>query len=223
MLKQSVRGYLVIADISGYTQLLAETELLHARFIVARVLQSLLIANTLPLEVSKIEGDAILFYTNGCAAVPEQIVTQLNALCYAFRETKAELGRTLDCSCQCCSQLDKLALKFVIHTGEFAEEPIGQFSELIGWDVVVLHRLLKNTIPHKSYMLFTEEFLRQAQPSLRSLVLPITLVYEDIGTINGGYCVLERPETPEGSVSKESKAHSESPREVLRRLISRFA
>lgn len=199
MLEQSVRGYLVIADIGGYTKLLADTELLHARFIVTRVLQSLLIANTLPLKVSKIEGDAIFFYTAGCAEVPEQIVSQLNAFCTAFQETKAELGRTLDCSCQCCSQLDKIALKFVVHTGEFAEEPIGQFCELIGWDVVVLHRLLKNSIPHKDYMLFTEEFLRQAQPSLRSLVSAITLAYEDIGTVTGGYCVLEHPETSEES------------------------
>lgn len=211
MLKQSVRGYLVIVDISGYTQLLAETELLHARLIVARVLQSLLVANTLPLKVSKIEGDAIFFYTTECAEVPEEIVAQLDAFYAAFQETKAELGRTLNCSCQCCSQLDKLALKFVIHTGEFVEEPIGPFCELIGWDVVVLHRLLKNTIPHKNYMLFTEEFLGQAQPLLRSLVLPVTLAYEDIGSIAGGYCVLEHPETPGESDSETIKTRRAGP------------
>lgn len=201
---QSVHGYLAIADISGYTQLLAETELLHARFIVARVLQSLLDANTLPLKVSKTEGDAIFFYTTECAAIPQQLVAQLNVFYTAFQDTKVDLSRTLDCTCQCCSQLDKLSLKFVVHVGEFVEEPIGPFCELIGWDVVVLHRLLKNTIPYRDYMLFTEDFIQQAGPSLEALVSPVALLYDDIGTVNGGYCVLEHRGTLEAAGVKKA-------------------
>jgi hypothetical protein len=57
-----MRGHLVIADISGYTRFLTDSELDHANGIVADLLNSIVDAMQTPLAVSNIEGDAVFMY-----------------------------------------------------------------------------------------------------------------------------------------------------------------
>ena len=55
-------GYLVIADISGYTSFVAKTELEHSHEILSELL-SLLVENFKPLmTISNLEGDAVFGY-----------------------------------------------------------------------------------------------------------------------------------------------------------------
>ena len=55
-------GYLVIADISGYTSFVAKTELEHSHEILSELL-SLLVEKIKPLmTLSKLEGDAVFAY-----------------------------------------------------------------------------------------------------------------------------------------------------------------
>ena len=56
------RGLLFIPDISGFTRFVTETEIGHSRLIIQELLEVLINANESGLEVSEIEGDAILFY-----------------------------------------------------------------------------------------------------------------------------------------------------------------
>ena len=53
------RGYLVLADISGYTGYLAECELDHAHGILAELLREVVGGLTPPLTLAAIEGDAV--------------------------------------------------------------------------------------------------------------------------------------------------------------------
>ena len=55
------RGLLFIPDISGFTRFVNETEINHSRLIIQELLEILINANELNLEISEIEGDAILF------------------------------------------------------------------------------------------------------------------------------------------------------------------
>ena len=55
-------GYLVIADLSGYTSYVAKTELEHSQEILAELLEVLVTNLTTLLTLSKLEGDAVFGY-----------------------------------------------------------------------------------------------------------------------------------------------------------------
>jgi len=59
------KGLLFIPDISGFTRFINETEIDHSRLIIQELLELLINANDVGLEISEIEGDAILFYKFG--------------------------------------------------------------------------------------------------------------------------------------------------------------
>ena len=59
------KGLLFIPDISGFTRFINETEINHSRLIIQELLEILINANNIGLEVSEVEGDAILFYKFG--------------------------------------------------------------------------------------------------------------------------------------------------------------
>ena len=60
--KMENRGLLFIPDISGFTRFVNEVEIEHSRFIIQQLLETLIRANDSNLQISEIEGDAILFY-----------------------------------------------------------------------------------------------------------------------------------------------------------------
>lgn len=64
------------------------------------------------------------------------------------------------CRCTACSRVDGLDLKFVLHAGSYVVQSIGGGRELVGPEVVMAHRLLKNhateLIGHSAYALITE-------------------------------------------------------------------
>jgi hypothetical protein len=60
--------------------------------------------------------------------------------------------------CEGCNHIADLRLKAFLHVGEVAFKKIRQFEELAGEDVILIHRLLKNTVPAKEYILLTEQF-----------------------------------------------------------------
>jgi len=49
-----------------------------------------------------------------------------------------------------------LKLKIVVHSGEALFYNIQQFHELSGKDVILIHRLTKNSVAHDEYILMTE-------------------------------------------------------------------
>ncbi|MEK7327512.1 MAG: DUF2652 domain-containing protein, partial [Chloroflexota bacterium] len=55
-------GYLVLADISGYTAFLAGTELDHAHEVMSELLELIIERFTTVLTLSKLEGDAVFAY-----------------------------------------------------------------------------------------------------------------------------------------------------------------
>jgi hypothetical protein len=50
------------------------------------------------------------------------------------------------CVCDACQKVDQLKLKAIVHHGEVAVKKIRGFEELGGEDVILAHRLLKNSI-----------------------------------------------------------------------------
>ena len=81
--------------------------------------------------------------------------------------------------------MGQLTLKVVGHYGEFAVQNIGGKKKLIGKDVILVHRLLKNHLSEREYFLFTYNLLRvTGRMKLMKYGLKVhEETYPDLGTI----------------------------------------
>ena len=155
---------LVIVDISGYTQFLRQRSvtLLHAEEIITQLLESVIDIAEYPLVLNKLEGDAAFLYAildDNHEKAAKDILKQTLAFFPAFRRTATELSHdTSYCSCNACTQIDRLKLKAFIHHGEVVLKKIRQFEELAGENVILIHRLLKNSVDADEYILMTKSF-----------------------------------------------------------------
>jgi hypothetical protein len=78
------KGLLFIPDISGFTKFVHESEIEHSRFIIQELLEILINANQIGLEISEIEGDAILFYKYGDPPSLQEVYKQVEKMFCAF-------------------------------------------------------------------------------------------------------------------------------------------
>ena len=153
-----------IPDISGFTKFVAGTEISHSQHIVRELLEALLDANNLGLQVSEIEGDAVLFYRLGAPPELPELVEQARRMFVAFHTLlkKHELYRI--CQCGACAGASDLTLKIVAHFGAAAAMQVRERSKFVGTGVIVAHRLLKNSLAQREYLLLTEELLEALAP-----------------------------------------------------------
>ena len=149
------KGLLFIPDISGFTAFLQRTEIDHSRLIIQELLETLIDANSLDLEISEIEGDAILFYKYCDPPDLREIYRQVEAMFCAFHRNVIAYDARRYCQCGACTAVSELTLKVVTHYGEFTGYKIRDFHRLIGEDVIVVHELLKNEIAQHEYWLIT--------------------------------------------------------------------
>ena len=155
----SNKGLLFIPDISGFTRFVSETEIEHSRIIIQELLELLIDANEMGLEISEIEGDAILFYKVGESPDVAALYNQVAAMFRAFhRHINAYADRRY-CKCQACNSAINLTLKVITHYGEFTGYNVKNFNKLIGKDIIVAHQLLKNDIEQHEYWLVTDKLI----------------------------------------------------------------
>jgi uncharacterized protein YndB with AHSA1/START domain len=158
-------GYLVIADISGYTSFVAKTELEHSHEILSELLE-LLVNNFQPLmTISKLEGDAVFAYASkGVFALGSTLVDFVESMYVAFRDKQVSMKRKTTCTCNACRNIPTLDLKFFLHCGDFIQQNVANIKELVGSDVNLVHRLTKNHVTEatgwRAYMMFTEQCLK---------------------------------------------------------------
>jgi Protein of unknown function (DUF2652) len=182
---------LIIADISGYTRYMTANAktLAHSQSIITELVESIIEQVQVPLEVAKLEGDAIfLFCRKHRDAVQwneirAEISRRLLAFFQCFHEKLKELGRSNICSCHACAHIEKLRLKIVVHSGVALFHRVLHFNELAGTDVIMVHRLLKNSVKAAQYLLLTEA-------AMRELEFPETMdfksgaeTYEEFGSV----------------------------------------
>src|SRR5262252_552662 len=151
------RGLLFIPDISGFSRFVNAVELEHSRFIIQQLLDVLLRANDSGLQISEIEGDAILFYQFGEPVALRALYTQVEKMFRAFHQYLVAYDHLKICQCKACISAAALTVKVITHYGEFTPLRVQQFEKLIGKDVIVAHQLLKNDIPQHEYWLVTKD------------------------------------------------------------------
>ena len=141
-------GFLVLADISGYTAFVTKTELEHGPPIIAALLEAVIERIAPPLDVLQIEGDAVFALgVDGTVMPPVALLEVLRAGFAGFRARQAELAADESCNCGACARVSALRLKIIGHHGAFLEQTIGGRPQAVGSDVILAHRLLKNGVP----------------------------------------------------------------------------
>jgi len=184
------KGYFIITDITGYTSFLSQSELDHAQHILNALFDSQLKSIKPPLVISGFRGDAILCYVPESSASNGAIIySQINRIYDAFKSKIDEMQVDPPCSCRVCSTISLLDLKIFVHFGEYLIQKMGESKELLGSDVIVAHRMMKNNVVKatgmKSYLLLTETaFNHLGVEKVRSDFTKHSETYEDIGQVN---------------------------------------
>lgn len=176
-------GLLVLADISGYTAFVTRTEMDHSWEIVHELLDVMVRSGQGKLDVSQVEGDAILFIS---VLTDEEVVKAAENTFIGFHRRRRDMVSVTTCPCKACQNIGILQLKFIVHRGRFSRQRLGGVEQLHGADVIVPHRLAKNKVPIKEYLLATEAVLGRLSEERRKRFTPCEETY-DLGVVKAGY------------------------------------
>lgn len=139
-------GYLVIADLTGYTAYLSSSELEHAPTIAGDLLETIVGRLEPPFRLAKFEGDAAFLYVEDERADGSLLVDALEAAYLAFRRRLRSIEQATSCDCNSCRLAPRLDLKLFMHHGSYIRSLIAGRDELAGSDVILVHRLLKGAV-----------------------------------------------------------------------------
>jgi hypothetical protein len=152
-------GFLVIADLTGYTAYLAGSEIEHAPAIAGDLLETIVGRLEPPFRLSKFEGDAAFLFAEDGRADGSLLLDAIEAAYMAFRRRLRSIDQATECDCNSCRLAPRLDLKIFIHHGAFVQGRIAGRDELAGSDVILVHRLLKGAgageARGKGFALFT--------------------------------------------------------------------
>ncbi|MGN6336830.1 DUF2652 domain-containing protein, partial [Mycobacterium sp.] len=176
------------------------THLAHAQLTVASLLESVINAGK-GLKLAKLEGDAAFFWAPDSHA-KVVVCDRLSRMRAAFLQRREQMTNDIACECASCEQLDKLSLKFVVHVGEVADQKVKRHAELAGFDVILVHRMLKNTVPIAEYVLMTDPVAACLDEPMRALCLPLVHVFDGIGETSTHYIDLAGLQVPTAAVGR---------------------
>jgi hypothetical protein len=187
------RGYLLLADVSGYTAFLTRSELDHAQDVLKSLFETLMASLPAPLKVVEVEGDALFAYAPDEAALPGQTLVEVVEHAYAaFAQAQERMHRNTTCTCTACRLIPELDLKFVAHHGTFLMQQLVRrhAPKPSGPDVILAHRLLKNAVREatgvRAYAFLTEGAVEAGGlAALAEGMTPHAEAYEHVGEVRG--------------------------------------
>ena len=183
------QGFLIISDITGYSKYVNESELEHARDSLTALLNILLDHTKSPLVLSKLEGDAVFSSAPAHGFLQGQTLLDMIESTYAsFRKALELMVLNTTCTCNACRNLPNLDLKFFVHFGSYMTQKLGNFNELVGNDVNLVHRLAKNHIKEetgcKAYAAFTESVMDAlGLAEFQNSLIPYRETFADVGEV----------------------------------------
>lgn len=180
-------GYLVIADISGYTSFVAGTELEHSHEILSDLLETICASLESLLSIHKLEGDAVFAYAPESSIQRGETLLELVEATYvAFRDRQTSIKRATTCTCNACRNIPALDLKFIAHHGDYVLQRVRDIQEMVGSDVNLVHRLLKNRVTEvtgwRAYAMLTEQCLDHLKLNLETARMLVE-EYEHLGEV----------------------------------------
>ncbi|MCZ6528967.1 MAG: DUF2652 domain-containing protein [Chloroflexi bacterium] len=205
-------GLLLIPDISGFTQFVSEVEISHSKHIVTDLLELLIDANKLGLKLCEVEGDALFYYKQGDIPAFAPLVDQIDHWSRSFHSRLRLLERDTYCKCGACQGLSNLGLKVVGHCGEFSAYAVKKQVKVMGEDVILVHRMLKNSVVGQDYALFSRSLTNRigTDRARNAGFREHQETYETFGEISMDYLDLsgiaaEVPPAPPRRISRPSR------------------
>ena len=160
-MKENSPTLICIPDISGFTKFMSDTDIEMSSKVIPSLLNKVIYASDIGLKVSEIEGDAILFYRSGELPSLEVLVNQCKKFYNEFYSQLNLLQDKYNAQEQALDFPNTLGLKIIMHYGDqVSAVPIGKNIKLMGEDVIIAHRLLKNKVPYEEYILMSENILQ---------------------------------------------------------------
>lgn len=191
MLARTEPACLVIADIAGYSGYLAGVELDHAQDILADLVDTVVGALRPAFKLAKLEGDAAFMWVPTDTVDGPALLDGIERCYFAFQRRIRDIRQASTCECNACSRIPGLDLKFVAHHGAVARQRMAGREELIGSDVIVVHRLLKNRVGEDlgvpAYALYTEALVGSMgldDPAAAGMH-PYRETFESVGEVAG--------------------------------------
>ncbi len=186
------RVVIVLADISGYTKFMVENQMsaVHGQQCITFLIETLIREIDIPLRLQEIEGDALFLYAEdpggdeGWIQVLEQVPAKLPRFFDAFYQGVVLGTEATPCKCAICRNSGELALKIVVHTGTAVFHEIGGFKKVSGPDVILAHRLLKNSVAEKEYLLMSEAGYSILGHHMEGPFVQGTESYDGFGNVN---------------------------------------
>jgi len=178
---ETVTGYIAIADISGYTAFVADTEIEHSREILAELLEVTSRELERHLRLARIQGDALI-----CVGEEDEVIPCLEDAFLSFHRRVRAMVAATTCPCNACRSVPGLTLKFVAQHCTYSTVTVRGTVDLVGADVNIAFRLLKNHVPSHEYILATNSVLARLPEPARERFVPINEDF-DLGRVEAGY------------------------------------
>ena len=154
-----MKGLIFIPDISGFTNFVNSVNIDLGVSITGDLLKEIINSNPLDVELSEIEGDAILYYKVGEPIRLDKIFEGFKTISAAFDNKYSSLKMLYNIEA-------RLSLKFIVHYGNINEYDINGFKHLYGETVIESHRLLKNGCGGTNYILITNDYFNALQQTI---------------------------------------------------------
>jgi hypothetical protein len=182
------RACLLIADISGYTGYLSGVELDHAQDILGDLIGTIVGSLRPAFRLAKLEGDAAFAYAIGDTIDGSVLLDAIEQCYFRFRRRRRDIRQATSCRCNACAHIPDLDLKFVVHHGSIVRQHVAGNEELVGPDVILAHRLLKNDVVASTgigaYALFSRQCVDAMDVDVVALGMRLVHeTYEHLGTV----------------------------------------
>lgn len=200
---RSERVCLLLADLSGYTAYLANSEPDHAPALAGDLVETVVRQLRPTFRLEKLEGDAAFLVAPLDGVDGPMLLDAIDATYDAFRRRMQSVTSATTCDCESCSRVPDLDLKFVVHAGSVVRHRVAGREEVAGTDTIIAHRLLKADAPAAAgltrYVLFTDACARELNldPSALGAVFAVER-FEHLGEVAVHLIDLEHRTSSEG-------------------------
>jgi len=182
------RVCLLLADLSGYTAYLANSEPDHAPALAGDLVETVVRQLSPTFRLAKLEGDAAFLVAPLARVDGPMLLDAIDAAYDAFRRRLQSVTAATTCDCASCSRVPDLDLKFVVHAGSVVRHRVAGREELAGTDAIIAHRLLKADSPSVAglirYALITDACVRALGLDAAALgMVPATERFEHLGEV----------------------------------------
>ena len=126
-------GFLVLADLTGYTAYLSGSEIEHAPAIAGDLLETIVGRLEPPFRLVKFEGMPPSCSPRTGAPTGRLLLDAIEAAYLAFRRRLRSIDQATTCDCNSCRLAPRLDLKVFVHHGAFVWSRIAGRDELAGF------------------------------------------------------------------------------------------